>query len=295
MSDFDARVKALVAAQDGAGMAALAAEATSKKERKAVKRGVYLLKQRGVDVPETAPVGPAPGASLGPATLPVLMGPPEPDAGRLFTLALAEGSSVLVLEAYFQMPEGLDRLQGSKSTRGEYLPWAQRMCAGAAAQRVRVDGGMLRRKLWEIRSCVRDDRLGPDVDVELAKKVASGLTEVPHPALSLSLGGARVLTMGDLRQRQWALKALLHEAPQNELRAKAGERGGSAIVGVDSAMARAAADWAEQWGHERIRETALDLASYAAAVSDKDAALTFREASKDPERLIVDYVLHLFG
>ncbi len=298
MSDFQRRVDTAIAAGDAAALVALSGEADNKKARKAVKRGLYLLEQRGVAIPELPKTSTAPGQTLGPATLPVLMGSPERDAGRLFTLAVPDGASVTVLEAFFRMPEGLDRLQGSSSSRASYVPWSQRMCTktpGSPPQRVRVDGGMLRRKLWEIRECVREQRLGPDVDLDLARRVVSGVEEVPHPGRTQAASGGRILSMSALADRRWALAPFYQEAPQAELRRKANEAGAHTIRAVDSPMGRAAADWADQWGHDRIRELLFDCACFASGMSDADAAHTLREAAADPERFIVDYVQHQFG
>ena len=294
------------ASEDVDGLVRLVQEKDGKVLRKAVKRALFRLSQRGVQVPELPSTdGPAVGRSLGPATLPVLMGVPEANDGRLFTFAIPEGREVRVIEAYFQMPEGLDRLQGSTSTRAEYLPWARQLCAwpgknrGTPPQRVVVPSAMLGRKLWEIGRCVRDNRLGPDVDEELARRIAGHDSGRRHPIFDEKFPrDLPELAMSKMAEHRYRLRAFYHDAPQAELRAQSTERGGAAVRTIGSnPLHEAAREWAEEWEAERVSESMLDVAAFCAGLSDFDAAHTLRSAVDRDEMVsfLQQYVSHLHG
>ena len=302
MSDFTDRVDELLRAQDAAALVGLSAEAKDKKERKAVKRALFLLKQRGVSIPDaaTGAARPAPGQSLGPATLPVLMAPPDVDDQRTFTLGLAEGAAVTIVEVRFGMPDGLELVQGSASTRGAYLPWARGMCARperGAPQRVRVDGAMLGRKAREVRRCLEDDRLGGDVDHALAQRLARSASGGPHPAERFAGETARS-SVAELASRPYTMAALRHGEPLARIRNQWSQRVGISLQGVDGGgpVRTATAEWAEEWGLERLRETLLDSAAYCHALGDRAAAATLAAAAlNDPIGLLQDWVAHLMA
>ncbi len=271
---MDPRIAELLEAQDVDGLLAL--EPADKAEKKAIKRALFLLKQRGVHVPD-APRTPAPGATLKAAALPVLMGEPTRDDGRLFTFAVQNGGDVIVVEARFEMPIGLKLLKSSKSTRPAYAQWCTKMVKKpwrGRPERVRVDAGMLGRKQWEIRQCFDEGRLGPDVDGALARKLARGGGK--HPAVGLS---GRDVSVKKL-YKAGLLEALLHEEPLTAIRRQPyGRRD-------------ATAEWVGEWGEERAAETLLDLAAYAAGLSEPDMAATLSRAATDPVAFLQDVVDH---
>lgn len=279
----------LVAAGAADPVARLAASASTKRQEKAVKRAVYLLGQRGVQV-SVAPraAAPAPGAQLKSAALPVLMAPPDRDDARLFTLAKRSGKALELLEVLFETPVGLQRLQSSPSSRGAYLPWARGMTArrgGGLPERVQVDPGLLTRKLWEISNHVRGDRMGDEVDAQLARTLALAGAEPPHPVTSMPLPGARTLSIAQLGERPYRLAPFLHTEPQRMLRQtwKASGGGSLHVDGHSTALADAVNDWADQWGYPNIRETLLDTAAFCAGNEDPDGAHTLREVAMAPD------------
>lgn len=296
MTDFQTQADALLAAEDAGGLARLLESAANKKEKKAAKRAIYLLEQRGIAVPKLAP-STAPGTSLGPVALPVMMGVPTTNDGRLFTFAHAEGGKMWAVEARFSMPEGLDVLQGSPTTRADYLPWAKRMCttaSGALPERSRLVDGMLGRKRWEIRRCVGRGWIGSEVDLALAKRISGTHVEPHHPADTLH-AEARV-PIGRLDARGY-LESLVHEEPMDSIRTQLGERGGTVIVvqGDDSPLARMVREWAEEWELDRLRETLGDLACYAAGLGDHDSAATLAHARLEPVAFLTRLVAHRLG
>lgn len=296
MTDFQTQADVLLAAEDADALARLLESAENKKEKKAAKRAIYLLEQRGVAVPKVAPAA-APGASLGPAALPIMMGVPTTNDGRLFTFAHADGGKMWAVEARFSMPEGLDVLQASPTTRADYLPWAKGMCAAASGvlpSRSRLGDGMLGRKRWEIRRCVGRGWIGCEVDLALAKRISGTHAEPHHPADTMH-AEARV-PVGRLDSRGY-LESLAHTEPMESIRAQLGERGGTAIVvhGDDSPLVRMVREWAEEWELERLRETLGDLACYAAGLGDQDGAATLVAARVEPVAFLTRFVAHRLG
>ena len=293
---FKAQVDEALAAGDGDRLATLLSSAANKAERKVVKKAIYLAGQRGVVVPEASAEA-APGAALKAAPLVVMMGPPQRDAGRLFTIPLVTGGGVEVVELYFEMPQGIERLQSAVSTRGQYVPWQQKMCTasgGALPSRVPVPAALAQRKLAELHHCERRDLFGSDVNRSLATRLANMVSaNPPHPARSLAVDAAP-LSVEELGQRSWGLAAFEHASPMEMFRLRITERG-RVWAGDDSPVTEATREWAAEWGAEKIEETLLDCAAWAWGLSDAPAAATYLKALDDPENFVARAARYLAG
>ena len=228
------------------------------------------------------------GADGSAAALPVLMAPPSEDAARVFTFtARTAGGGLQVVEAYFCVPDGLFRLRAQGTTRPQYVPWAQQMTRKAwpdmpqLPQRAVVPASLIDRKRWEIGVCMQRGRLGPEVDVDLGRRIGdrSGVIP-PHPALALDLPEGPHPSVADLGRRPHRLRAFKHNGPLTMLRDQWQEYGGTGgrliSGGGRSLMEGAVGEWARQWGHEAILELLLDAAVFYAAVGDPEAAAAFR-------------------
>ncbi|MFT7622378.1 MAG: hypothetical protein ACI9WU_001551 [Myxococcota bacterium] len=290
-------IDALARAEDVQALAVLARDAADKKTRKAAKRALYRLEQRGVSVPELSDGSSAPGRQIEAAALPIMMAPPQPNDGRRFTLALSEGASVLVVEARFEMPIGLDVLQSSSSGRAQYHSWSQKMCARdklrrkTVPQRVQLDPAMLERKRWEMGRCSADDRLGGDVDTSVLQRLAANAGRVPHPMETISTDSP--LDIAALSKQPWRLPAFDHTEPLQEISQHA-PRGISRMFragGDDSGIRQAAGEWADEWGAERLRETILDVAAFCQGMDDQAGAETLATAAKEPREFLVRYAV----
>lgn len=288
---FEKRVEERLAAQDAAALVAMANEAANKKERKAVKRALYLLEQRGVSIPrKVESASRAPGASIASASLPVLMAPPGPNDFRRFTFAVPDGAKLTIVECRFGTPDGLLLVEGSPSTRAEYLPWAQGMCRRpkrGLPERVRLDAAILPRKLGEMRTCMQAGRIGADVDEALVWRILTGKGDARHPVLEAT-PKAEPLAMRELAQEPWRLDCFRHEGPLSEIRQKL-SYDSRALHGVDSPVPRWADEWAQEWGADRVKETLLDLAAFATALGDHGAASAYLHATEDPAGFIVEF------
>jgi len=293
--DFKARADAALTARDGEALAQLLGEASSKADKKVVKKAIYLAGQRGIEVPDTVS-DPAPGASLAAVPIVAMMGPPHPNAGRLFTLPLVSGGTVEVVECFFEMPWGVERLHSAQSTRMQYAPWAEKMCRRPPAgseqtvpQRVVVPDAMIDRKLGELGNLERREQFGSDVNRALARRLAERKTSGPHPARALADDGqfGTPLSIRELATRTWGLTAFEHESPLEDFRSKAAERG-RLWAGSDTALNDATREWAAEWGAERMTETLLDCTMWAAGLGDIHGAATYLQATEAPENFAAD-------
>ena len=151
------------------------------------KKGGYSARRKAVraelGTPPSSPRKIQKGGSL-----PSMMGPPGPDARRVFTFTRRFDGALHVVEAYFCVPEGLFRLQCSPTTPAQYDPWARQMMAArdeetmALPQRTVIDEAMLKRKLWEIGDHVYRGKIGEEVDAELAQRLGQRAMKPVHPA-----------------------------------------------------------------------------------------------------------------
>lgn len=215
------------------------------------------------------------------------MAPPNEDAARVFTFTAAGPTGGLqVVEAYFCEPDGLFRLRAQATSRASYAPWAALMTRQpqpqmpALPERVVVGPELLARKRWELSLCLHRGRLGPEVDLPLARRLADRSGVIPlHPAAALDLSGGTVRTAAELGRTPHRLRSFFHNGPIVMLRDQwheYGAGGGRLIRGGDaSLMEGAITEWARQWGHDRIAELLLDAACFYQAVGDLDAACTF--------------------
>ena len=237
--------------------------------------------------------------------LPFLMAPPDIEATRVFTFAFPEKSGLLVIEAYFRMPQGLYRLQGSEANRSSYKSWAKDICrsmSGSLPERVHVASSMKQRKVWEIGRAMKDGRAGPEVDRSLAERLNASRLAPPHPATQLDLKGVKALAIDELGESNRYLRPFHHSSAQRALREQWEQHGGSVFFGTHSSatseriahMATATADWANQWGMTNIVEVLLDLALIYAKLGKRSVAKPFWEiamTSKDDlEKTVVGFL-----
>lgn len=242
--------------------------------------------------------------------LPFLMAPPDIEATRIFTFAIPNKSGILVIEAYFRMPQGLYRLQGSESNRSAYKSWAKDICremSSSLPERVHVASSMCQRKIWEIGRAVKDGHVGPEVDMSLAERLNASRLAPPHPAMQLDLKGVTAMTIDELGESNRYLSPFHHSSAQRALREQWEQHGGSVFWGTQSSatgerlahMAGAAADLANQWGIDNIVELLLDLALIYATLGKRSVAKSFWEVamtSKDDLKktvvqFLTDYVV----
>jgi len=281
------RLGKAAAASDVTTLAHLFAVAPGKQTEKAVKRVMFKLGQRGVEVPELGerPAGIVVAASGG--GLPVLMAPPEYDSVRRFTFGVPRDRDILIVEVVFRASTGVYRLASSPSQRAIYTSWAKEMCA--SGHRVKVDPAMRARKLWEVGRNLRDDRVGPEVDQSLLEWLKPDKNPPPHPAKSLPRRGT-VLDFGDLLSEPHREIPLHHRNAILKMRDQWAEEGGSAIIEatreVKAERAREVQKWvnslAHQWGWVGLIELVLDLAAYCDAIGDHDGATTFLSIGDPP-------------
>lgn len=220
-----------------------------------------------------------------------MMGAPGADARRVFTFTTVLEGALHVVEAYFCVPEGLFRLQCSPTTPAQYDPWARQMMASrdeetmALPQRVAIDEGLLKRKLWEIGSHLSQGRVGEEVDATLAQRLGQRVMQPIHPARHLAERG-RVLSALEMARSPHRVRSFLHTIPQLELKQKWSERGDSALIkteGATTAFGLAVGEWIGQWGIPSIDELLLDSASFYSAIGDHDAARTFIDLATGPD------------
>ena len=237
---------------------------------------------------------------------PMLMAPPLTNSGRRFTFAVAgkgrgANQAVTVVEAWFRWPIGLWRLQSSPTAASEYIRWAKSMCKTrqpsdpSLPERVSVDRGMFARKLWEIGVAVDQRRLGDEVDMALARRLAQASAFVPHPARSMDPTVGRVLTMRELGARPEILRAFYQPASLTALEQAWGESGGITGIrgGDDAVLERVVKGWTIDWGADVLEEVMSDLAAYCAAADFPDGAATFLALLKDPaqqQNAIIDFL-----
>jgi hypothetical protein len=238
-----------------------------------------------------------------------MMAAPDTEATRVVTFARPEGGhqAVLMIEAYWRMPQGLYRLTAQQGTRGNYERWAKTLKG-----RVRVGPDMLARKIWEIGKCVREGRTGPEVDLGVVDLLAPPVKMPPHPANAIASSSAKVLDVAGLSRREYRLRPFHHGSSVRALLGQWEEAGGSSHIELVAGakeelildMRRAAAGWADQWGSEQLVEVILDMAVFCDRRGDRDAARTFREigcapSEQERERQVVpflqEYVLWRLG
>ncbi|MFT5433855.1 MAG: hypothetical protein ACI9OJ_004563 [Myxococcota bacterium] len=281
---YKQRAADALAASDGTSLAALLVEASSKADKKTVKKAIYLAGQRGIEVPDAASAK-APGASLGGAPVIVMMGPPLRNAGRLFTLPIHNTRGIEVVEAYFEMPQGIERLHSSQSDRGQYVPWSRQMCAKGpkhSRERVPVSEALMTRKISELATHVRKGKIGSDVDLTLAHRLAGMAIHAEHPCRLLDSTVGTPLDIEGLAALEWGLSPFNHDSPMDAFRARGVERG-RIWAGSNSPLHEATREWAAEWGAELIIETLLDCTEYARGAGNLDVAATYLQAAEDPE------------
>lgn len=197
-SATDAEVDTLVAALEEEGRAellvALRDVAAGKPQRKAVNQALYRLEQRGDDVPDWRDL--PEGIDLSPtadaiADLPVLMNEPYSNGARLFLLPHQSGRLLLLLQARFEHPGGLQVLSSAEVGRASYRSFIKRMIQSSMVEgspaAVRADDRLRQRKLWEIGRLVHEGKTGGEVDHQLVAELRFPDDPPPHPALDLPL------------------------------------------------------------------------------------------------------------
>lgn len=237
--------------------------------------------------------------------LPFLMAPPDIETTRIFTFAIPDKSGLLIVEAYFRMPHGLYRLQGSEANRSSYKSWAKDICremSGSLPERVRVSSSMTERKIWEIGRAVKDGRVGPEVDGELAERLKGSRHAPPHPAMQLDFTGVTGKTIDEIGESSRILNPFYHSSAQRALREQWEQHGGSAFFSTQSSvtaeriahMATATTNWANQWGITNIVELLLDLALLHAKLGKRSVAKPFWEVAMtskdDVEKAVVEFL-----
>ena len=290
-----ALVEHLADNQDVDRLVVLESLTRSKVEEKAARRSLYLLKQKGLQIPDTRRE--AVKLTGGDAGLPVLMAPPRSDATRIFSAAQQRGDAVDIIEIYFRIPHGLYRLQSARSDINTYKRWVKeitnRRLPNGLPERVKLSGNLLPRKRWEIRRCVREGQIGPEVDLALAERFMAkpGTPAPPHPVWELTLSSGSELSVSALASQPHRLEPFQHPAAEAALRHQFEELFGHDLIssGVsaherDSELQKVADDMLKQWGEESARELVMDAALFHAAAGDLDAACTFRSVITSSER-----------
>lgn len=309
-AEIEALASKLEGTEDVDRLVELSALARNKQEEKAIKRALFKLKQRGLDVPEAERAVGVKIASPG-GGLPFLMAPPSTDGTRIFTAAARDGNKVTITEIYFRVPAGLFRLISEPSSVSAYKQWVNeitsRVGLNGLPERVRVDPSLLSRKRWEIRRAVREKKLGRHVDLALANRFMARLgTAAPnHPALDLKLKEP-TLSVAELASRPGRLDGFNHSNARRRLRDQNKDVFGNEMIvsGLegserDEELRSAASDMLKQWGKENAAELIMDSACYYAAAGELDTASTFQQVAFDErgntiESFFVEAIQHAF-
>ena len=288
-------VKHLDENKDVDRLALLESLARNKAEEKAARRSLYLLKQKGLQVPEIRREGVK--LTGGDAGFPLLMAPLQRDATRLFTAAQREGDAVDIIEIYFRIPHGLYRLKAARSDIHTYKRWVReitnRKLPNGLPERVKLSGSLLPRKRWEIRRCVRQGQIGPEVDLSFAERFMAkpGTPAPPHPVEETTFSSGQELSIEAFAASPHRLEPFEHPAAEEALRHQFEELFGHDLIssGVSTheraaELQKVAGDMFKQWGAEQAHELIMDAALFHAAVGDFDAACTLRSVITSSER-----------
>jgi len=310
----DAEVLALATAAAKASepdwLVALWSLADGKQQRKAINQARYRLVRSGVDVPELKErAQPVSLAVEAPQIddLPLIMSPPYTNAGRVFFFPYLRGRQLWFVQAFFEQPAGLTKLEATPTSRSTF----RQMVGGIADMRsddgvpelVTVGNALVDRKLWEIGVAVREGATGAQVDHEATEVIDFPKEAPPHPAESLELGEVELLSVAQLDSESYAIAPFLHQAVVDRLDAKAAEIEESVLALTDAqiesrhvdAEQAIVAEWLAEWGVERAREVLLDCAYYHAEQGRPAVAATFLSVVRGPEERLEGRVAAFLG
>ena len=265
----------------------MASSASGKTQRKAIKEALFRLKRQGLD-------GSALKEILTPITmrssvtsrddLPVLMSPPQLNAGRMFFFPYQSGKDLWLIEARFEEPVGLAKLQATKTTRGVYRDLVNRFGRHWQPDKgpptfIPADRTLVQRKFWEIHRMIRRSRVGADVDpaavetlsapnvkpapqIETAVLEETGLphpaepvdldeTAPPHPVYGIELEEITPLTIAQLEERKTALTPFMHQTLYDRLKTRldaiAADHESLSAIEKEALMAEAEAEEVGAW------------------------------------------------
>lgn len=265
--------------------------AVGKAQRKAVKRSLFRLKQRGVPVPSMG----SPLGSLITAEdledLPVLYHEPFKDAGRLIIGCVKAKLATVTVQMQFSEPDGLSELKIDRTTPVGFrklVKHTMRMASGDGESTLqRADYRFLCRKLWEISQCMEQGRISPTVDEKQLKWLVYPTEKPAHPVREVDLDAIDALSASEAGNNPrlagpfaidplWKqLQAAMDEAQKLEESAQ--------MDWVHQKHREAITDWVKQWDPVSMTELFLDLALYYHLRGDQSAAKMYRQAVDHPE------------
>lgn len=204
----EALVEAWVKAGNAAAVAA-AAEGASGKARKAARRGVNVLKSRGVKPPEAARIASV-GGDKAPETIEAFMLPPDTNGVTLFALAARSPTSRYRAVFAFVAPEGgVVRASSGEMTQSDLKESFQRASRGAF-RAVKVPVEYARYRIEQARQFQKQRGFAETMGLAQGEALLAGApAEVEHPF------DAEGLEIADDDVKDLAAKSAdLHQLPE---------------------------------------------------------------------------------
>jgi len=265
--------------------------AVGKAQRKAVKRSLFRLKQRGVAVPSMgSPLGSL-GTAEDPEDLPVLFHEPFKDAGRLVIGCVKAKLATVTVQIQFSEPDGLSEIKIDRTTPAGFrklVKHTTKMASVTGESTLhRADHRFLQRKLWEISQCMEHGRINPTVDEKRLKWLVYPTEKPPHPVRELDLDEIEALSASEAGKNPrlagpfaieplWKkLQAAMDEAQKLEESAQ--------MDWVHEKHREAITDWVKEWDPVSMTELFLDLALYYHLCGDQPIAKMYRQVVDHPE------------
>jgi hypothetical protein len=266
--------------------------ASGKTQKKAVNQALYRLEQRGISLPGWRER--APGIDLAPAAesvadLPVLAAEPFTSGARYFLLPYQSGRTLLLLSVQLVHPTGLETLRSAETGRAGYRSLVKRMVQEAVLEgrptAAHADDRLRQRKLWEIGRCIREGRIGAEVDHQLVAELRWPEEPPPHPALDLALDDAEPLGREELSSATRMAAAFLDDRLWERLQTSLAEARATPLIlseqteaeRVNELRRRVIDETVDEWHLPSLVELFLDTALFHALTGGLREARTLRD------------------